>query len=161
MTDREEYTVTIRNEDDWSSAIDYVSKICPSRENPYTITVTQGDVARSLKQNRLSFLWYKMRGNATGHGMIHERCHCKLHYGCPILVIEDDKFARFYTTAILPLPYEDQIDAMEYVPVTRLMSMRQFAEYLRTVDEQSASKGIVLPRPEDLYWDALMEDRRS
>lgn len=139
---------TTKDLEDALLIIDQLSK-------PVWLTISLVDEARSLKQNRLSFSWYKVRGDATGHGKEYERSLCKLLYGIPILQ-RDEKFASFYQVALSDLSYENKMLAMEYVPVTSLMSIPQFAEYLSTVDEQSASIGIVLPRPEDLYWAALM-----
>jgi len=133
-----------------------VSKLEPTKEKPYTIKVSIDDEARSNKQNRLSFLWYRFRGEATGHGDKFERHLCKLTYGVPIM-LEDAEFNAFYVEAILPLPYEKQLAAMEFIPVTRLMKVREFAHYLDIVDQQSANEGIILPQPDDLYWEALMK----
>ena len=80
---------------------------------------------------------------------------CKLRFGVPI-VREDEDFNRRYTLTMSHLTYTQQLDAMAIIPVTSLMKVRPFAEYLTTVDMESAGIGIVLPRPEDLYWDALM-----
>jgi len=130
----------------------------PTEDKPLLVKIGTDHESRSLKQNRLSFLWYSYRGKENGNGKIHERNHCKLHYGKDILLRDDPDFATFFHAAITPLPYLDQLDAMEYVPVTSLMNMHQFAEYLNEVDQQSASRGIVLPQPADLYWDALMKE---
>jgi hypothetical protein len=136
-----------------------VSKLEPTKEKPYTVKISVDDESRSNKQNRLSFLFYKARGEATGHGEKFERHLCKLTYGIPIL-LEDAEFNAFYMEAIQPMEYENQLAAMEYVPVTRLMKVREFAHYLDIIDQQSANEGIILPKPSDLYWEALMKAAR-
>ncbi len=147
----------------------WLSEAKPSKDDPITMTLATEDESRSLKQNRLSFMWYKIRGVLTGHGEIHERQLCKLRYGCPVMRRVDDdgyyvhpEFDGFCRLSIDRLPYEHQMAAMDFVPVTRLMNVKEFAEYLTTIDDESALQGMVLPRPEDLYWAALMKeaDRR-
>lgn len=129
----------------------------PTEDEPLLVQIGPDTESRSLKQNRLSFLWYKYLGKETGEGMQAQRAICKLRYGIPILR-EDMDFESFYQIALARLTYEDQIDAMEYVSVTRLMKVNQFAEYLNEIDRQSAAKGIVLPQPDELYWNALMKE---
>ena len=114
---------------------------------------------RSLAQNNLSFRWYKELGKLTGHGSNYERARCKLHYGVPILRAEDSDFNAFYVGALINLTYEQKLKAMEYVPVTSLMKTKPFAEYLNTVDQESAKEGRVLSHPEDLYHEALMNQQ--
>ena len=157
-TDKEKTTFVLNSASDQAQAMLFLSNLEADRDHPYTVTFSQEDEARSVKQNRLAFLWYRIRGSMTGHGPEHERQYCKLHHGCPILIVEDDDFARFYEQAINRLTYEDRLAAMDYVPVTRLMKVKQFSEYLDAVDRNSAQQGITLPRPEDLYWDALMRE---
>jgi len=140
-----------------------VKKIDLTKGKVYSAMIWLGDEnqkpkeSRSSKQNRLSFLWYRILGETTGHGIEYERHYHKLTYGIPLLR-EDAAFNHFYQTALGHLSYEQRLMAMEYVPVTRLMTVKQFAQYLNTVDQESANKGIVLPQPEDLYMEALMKD---
>ena len=150
-------TVVIRNQSDLANIMGHLSGIKPSFEDPYTVAVTKEDESRSLRQNKIFFLWMLIRSGMTGHGAAYERQTCKLLYGCEILR-EDKDFNKFFEEVIAPLTYEQQMDSMEWIPVTRLMSMHQFAELLETIDRESAAIGIVLPRPSDLYFDALMKD---
>ena len=129
----------------------------PESTHPWVVTIGKDDESRSLKQNRLSHMWYAYLGKETGQGRYVQRATCKWHYGVPILR-EDKDFEAFYSAALAPLTYEQQIDAMEFVPVTRLMTVHQFAEYLNEIDRQSAARGVVLPQPADLYWNALMKE---
>lgn len=160
MADKKGETWYLQSEFDLAVAMLELGKLKPTKDAPVKLKWSFDSESRSLKQNRLAFAWYKFRGEATGHGKEYERAVCKLLYGIPILR-EDEKFNAFYTVAVDRLNYEQKMAAMEYVPVTSLMKVRQFAEYLTTVDNETASIGIVLPRPEDLYYDALMLDRRA
>ena len=123
----------------------------------WVVTIGQDDESRSLKQNRLSHLWYAHLGRKTGNGRDHERAMAKLLIGVPILCVGKD-FNEFYAKALAPLEFSDRLAAMDFVPVTSLMTMGQFAEYLDTLDKKSVQRGIVLPQPEDLYFDALMKE---
>lgn len=146
----------VRNPAELSRVVTAISKLAPTKEKPYTIKVSIDDETRNNKQNRLSFFWYRFLGKETGHGEEYERRMCKLTYGIPIL-LEDADFNAFYAEAIAPMDYEKQLMAMSYVPVTSLMTVRQFAHYLTAIDMYCAERGITLPRPEDLYWEALMK----
>jgi hypothetical protein len=126
-------------------------------EKEWVITIGHDDESRSLKQNRLSHMWYAHLGRESGHGREFERAQAKLHQGIPILR-EGKEFNEFYTNALAHLEYEQRLAAMEFVPVTSLMSVHQFAEYLNEVDSKAALRGIVLPQPKDLYFDALMKE---
>ena len=156
--DKEKTVFSIHDASDVAQVMVHLSTLEPTKEHPYTVTIAFEDEARSVKQNRLAFLWYRIIGSMTGHGKEHERQYCKLHHGCPILIEEDSDFAQFYGQAIDPLTYELKLASMDYVPVTRLMKVRQFSEYLQAIDDDSAARGIALPHPEDLYWDALMKE---
>lgn len=151
-----EKTFRIRNADELRRVVTSLAKLAPTNEKPYNIRVSLDDETRSQKQNRLSFLWYRYLGKATGHGEESERRQNKLMYGVPILLLDAD-FNAFYAEAITPLTYEKQLVAMDYVPITRLFSTKQFAEYLTAIDQGAATVGIVLPQPDDLYYESLMK----
>lgn len=161
MKKGETETRVLRSTMDVAQVMTWMSSLHPTADAPITMTIAEHDEDRSLKQNRLSFMWYMIRGGATGHGKEYERSLCKLLYGVPILRRDDADFNSFWMRMVGTLPYETQLDAMEYIPVTSLMKVKQFAEYLTTIDNESAAIGIVLPRPEDLYWDALMQEADS
>ena len=151
-------TFYINNDFDRSKAMTVISKLNLEGKNHYSMKISTDNESRSDKQNRLSFKWYQLLGAITGHGKDYERHTCKLHYGIPILRRDDADFNRHYKVSLLNLTYEQKLEAMEYLPVTSLMSVKQFAEYLNTVDMESANKGHALPHPEDLYYEALMKE---
>lgn len=150
--------IEIRTQQNLSQAMVELSKVKPSPESPVTFSLSEAGEARSLKQNRLFFLWIKIRGTVTGHGDIHERQTCKLLYGVPILRRDDEDFERIWSETFEMLPYENQLALMDLLPVTRLMKVKQFAELLDVIDRESAAAGIVLPKPDDLYYAALLKD---
>lgn len=148
----------ITNRDSLGVAIRSISKITPSKEKRYAVKVYLDTEDRSIKQNKLAFFWHKIRAGITGDTIDYDRQFCKLRYGVPLLLASDkySEFHKFWYNALLILPYEEQMQAMDFTPVTRLMSTKHFAEYLDTIDKESAKQGIQLPQPLDLYYEALM-----
>ncbi len=98
---------------------------------------------------------YAEWGKLSGEGNESIRNMCKLNYGIPILS-DDIEFNLFYAKSISPLTYEDKLKAMKYTPVSSLMKVKQFAEYLSTIYIEAALQGHILSQPEDLYMKALM-----
>ena len=156
MAGDEPKTRYMRNDAERAVVMQVISKLELSADQPYAVTIKIADESRSDKQNRLAFSWYQIMGAMTGHGKEHERAYCKLTYGIPILRRDDAEFNQFYNQALMHLTYEQQLKAMEYLSVTSLMGVRQFAEYLTTVDNEAGLRGIRLPHPEDSYYEALM-----
>lgn len=151
----------LRNDMDRAIVMQNISKLNLETEKPLCVRIETDSETRSQKQNRLAFMWYRILGGFTGHGEKYEREYCKLVYGCPILSVDDADFNAFYVQALDVLPYEQRLAAMEYVPVTSLFTVKQFAEYLNTIEQESALRGIQLPRPDDLYYEALIKEFNS
>lgn len=125
------------------------------QDGTYKMEIKKNASNRSDAQNRLSHKWYAERSIDTGLSPIEEKNYCKLIHGCPILIAEDDDFASFYNEALAPLSYEAQLRAMVWVPVTSTMNTKQMSVYMNQMDEEAASVGIMLSRPEDLYYAAM------
>ena len=123
-------------------------------EKPMVVKIKEFKKDRSLAQNRLAFKWYKERAAFFHTFQDYEHDFCKLTYGCQIL-LDDSDFAELYNDVIEVLPYEKQLASMKFISVTKLMNTKQFTEYLNVIEYQSANQGIVLSRPDDLYWQAL------
>lgn len=155
---KQEKIFMIRNDHDKASVMQAISRITATNEKVYMVKVSLDEEKRRGKQNRLSFLWYDLLGSMTGHGKDHERNLCKLHNGIPILR-EDGDFNAYCEQVLDVLPYEAQVLAMEYMDVTKLMTVREFSNYLNTVDQRAVNNGYQLPHPDDLYYEALMQDR--
>jgi len=119
------------------------------------VTISDYSKDRSLAQNGLAFKWYTELGKHTGNGKEYERQRCKLTRGIPILRRDDQEFNKYYKFSLINLTYEQKLEAMEFVPVTRVMSTKQFAEYLDLIDKEAAHNGYLLTRPEDMYYEAL------
>ena len=105
--------------------------------------------ARTLSQNALSHTWYYQVSAEEKEYLPGEiKCLCKLHFGLPILRHDDDDFNELCARVIDVLPYEDQVRAMEYMPVTSIMTTAQLSEYLNFMQMHYASR-VDLRFPED------------
>ena len=134
-----------------------------SDSKPYELIIQPIKTDRSAAQNRLSFMWYSQLGKQTGHGKEHERNHCKWNYGYPILMAREDVdpvIVKIYRI-LMRQPYEDRVDAMDMVDVTSLFKVKEFAEYLNSIERYAAQAGVALTHPEDLYWAAIGATRRK
>lgn len=117
---------------------------------------------RSIAQNKLSFKWYKERGEQTGNGAHYERLFCKFVYGCPQMVEQesesgDSVFTEFYTKLIERYTFEECVEAMALVEVTSFFKVKSFASYLNTIEVESVNSNIELSHPDDLYFESLMQ----
>jgi hypothetical protein len=101
---------------------------------------------RSLDQNAISHCWYEqvsreLREDTT----LGVKRYCKLHFGVPILRAEDAEFRAFYDVAIkMHLTYEEKLQAMDLVPVTSRMSVKQLSQYLEVMQAHYAGRGVAL-----------------
>jgi hypothetical protein len=97
---------------------------------------------RSLDHNAISHIWYAQIATElredTPEGV---HCECKLRFGVPILRAEDEDFRAFYDKAIKnSLTYEQKVEAMRFVPVTRLMTTDQMKRYLDDMQRSYAGR---------------------
>ena len=113
----------IRTEADRVIACTRISEIDLSTVKKMIITDAKPD--RSNAQNALSHKWYAEIGRHTGHGTEDERCYCKLHIGVPILRAEEPDFRETYDSTVKGLQYEQKLELMRIIPVTRLMKVKQ------------------------------------
>lgn len=115
---------------------------------PFTVSWQAGR-NRSLDQNDLQFLWAGEAARQLGDRETEEvRREWKLRFGVPILREDDADFRAFYDKALKPLPYELKVRAMEWVPVTSTMKVRQMVRYLDAVERECAEQGIRLTDPD-------------
>lgn len=104
---------------------------------------------RSLDQNALQFLWASEAARQRGDCTIEEvRREWKLRYGVPILREESPAFRDLYDRMIKGLPYEMKLRAMDLIPVTSKMTVRQMVRYLDDVQRENAILGIRLTDPD-------------
>lgn len=123
------------------------------------VTIEDYTEDRSAAQNRLSFLWYNAAADQLkDESASDKRAYCKLHFGVGILKDgtgkNSEKFRDVYDRVIRPLTYEQKMELMKApidLPVTSLMGVGQFSQYLDAVQAYFSRIGVELPMPEDLY----------
>ena len=104
--------------------------------------------ARSLDQNAIGHVWYEQISRELREETpLGVKCFCKLHYGVPILRAENEDFRIQYDTVLKPLSYDKKLLAMNFLPVTSLMSKDQLSQYLSAMQEAYADR-VQLTFPE-------------
>lgn len=97
--------------------------------------------ARSLDQNGISHVWYEQISRELREETpLGVKCFCKLHYGVPILRAENEDFRTQYDTVLKPLSYDKKLLAMNFLPVTSLMTKPQISQYLSAMQEAYADR---------------------
>lgn len=96
---------------------------------------------RSLSQNSLWAVWYAQIARELkeddAEGVKRE---CKLLYGVPILVAEDESFRRVWNAKFANDTYEQQLYMMRYLPVTRLLNKTQGVIYTESLQRAYAGR---------------------
>ena len=118
----------------------------------WVISIERQTKTRSAAQNRLQQKWHlEAAQELKDESSEDKRAYCKLHFGVPILRMENEQFREQYDRIIRPLSYEHKLELMKApmdFPVTRLMSVEQKTRYLDTVWNHYTSQGVRLTAPE-------------
>ena len=140
----------IANEFSREQAMLYISQ----QKLPFSVTVTDAS-KRSVEQNKLLWLWMSEIAAQTGHTADEVRAYCKLCIGVPLLREQNERFRELYDRILKPLSKQDNLALMSEpmaLPVTSMMSVKQFSEYLERVFEHYKSKGFELTEPPIAEW---------
>lgn len=104
---------------------------------------------RSTAQNALMWQWVTIIANELGHSKTEQHEQFKRFYLLPILMRDDpdvDRLARV-------LGHER--DNLALVLSTTDLNTKQFTEYLNDIAHFAGELGIMLPHPEDTYYEAM------
>lgn len=114
------------------------------------VTVKTGK-PRTLDQNAISHAWYEQVSRELREDSAQGvKRFCKLHFGVPILRAEDAEFREFYDAGIRSaLSYEQKLRAMDFVPVTSLMTRAQLSAYCEAMRDHYRPHGVMLEWPEE------------
>jgi hypothetical protein len=74
----------------------------------------------------------------------------KLTIGVPILRSENDDFRDFYDKGLRRLAYPEKLAAMQYVPVTSIMTVPQMRKLMDAIQREAAEQGVRLTDPEKI-----------
>ncbi len=99
---------------------------------------------RSIPQNALWAVFYRIVGKDTGQTAEEVKRACKLNYGVPILLAEDKSFRRVWNAKFANDTPAQQLYMMKYLPVTSLFSKGQGIIYTETLQREFAEQNIVL-----------------
>ena len=106
------------------------------REHKYLRVTIKTGKDRSLDQNAILHAWITQIANELREQTAAQiKAECKLVYGVPILRAEDEEFREFYDRAIKWMTYEQKLDAMAFVPVTSIMTVKQLSQFLTGMQE--------------------------
>jgi hypothetical protein len=126
---------------------------------PFTIKITEGRL-RSTEQNRLQWLWATEAAAARQDTPAKEiQAEWKLNFGVPILCAEDEEFADTWVRVENKFSYNEQLELMNFLSVTSLMTSRQLSNYLNQIYQHYSEHGIELTDPEDLRWENAKNDK--
>ncbi|EJF91643.1 hypothetical protein [Bartonella tamiae] len=144
-------TRIIRSESDRKNLIRFLE----NQKGAVTVTITNGK-HRSTHQNRLQRQWVNDLAPQLGEPSEDVRAMFKLEYGVPILRNENEAFKAEYDAIIMPMPYEAKSRLMK-VPfdfsVTRLMTVKQYTQFLDNIYRDFTGRGYILTNPDDLKWE--------
>ena len=138
-------TRAIRTEHDRAEVI----RLIQGRQLPFTVNVVKG-APRSIEQNQLQRMWLNEAQEQGDQTAEEYRAYCKLHLGVPILRNENETFRQQYENTIRPLPYEAKLEVMKVpidLPVTRIMTSKQKAQYLDAMYQHFRGLGMQLTEP--------------
>lgn len=109
----------------------------------FHVEITDAGVA-SLEQNSGVYALYKAIALAMDDRTPRDvKRECKLCHGVPMLRAADPEYRAVYDAVLKPLTYAQKLQAMDYWPVTRLMSKAQKSDY---IDEIQRQYGVYLER---------------
>lgn len=114
---------------------------------PMTVSAEKG-AKRSLPQNRTAALWYGQISADTWQSQAEVKAECKLRFGLPIMERDKPEWVAKWQPLYGPLPYAMKLRLFEAIPLTRLLSTRQMAEYMDAVQKEYRGQGIDLVDPE-------------
>lgn len=126
-------------------------------DKPVTVKIEPYKRDRSEAQKGLMWLWHTT--DAAERGMTKAEAHhdFKEKHCLPILLRDDEegRLRRMWGMMEYAAP-EIRWQFIEMLS-TSLLNMRQTAEALTEYDMTAARDGIVFPRPEDLWHEAMLE----
>lgn len=104
---------------------------------------------RSLDQNSLIQAVYRQIASQTDDQSVNDITReCKLRWGVGILKHQSDKFAAMYDKTIKPhLTYEEKLEAMDFLPVTRLFDKQHATDYIDTLIRVYSQHGFDMTHP--------------
>lgn len=129
-----------------------VAEIVADEARPVCVEIIPWEARRTLNQNSMFYALYQQIASQCEDSSIHDvRRACKLNYGVPILLAEDEEFRAAYSGSLMPqLPYAQQLLAMDILSVTSRMKKRQGRDYIDMIIREYSQAGYSLVHPGEL-----------
>src|SRR5262245_18041011 len=119
------------------------------RALPFRATVVDGR-PRSTDQNRLQWQWASEAASQLEDTTARElQLEWKARFGAPLLAEEDGKFADLWALMERKLSYSERVQWMEFMDISRLLSVKGFARFLDEIFRTYTQEGIELTDPEE------------
>jgi len=132
---------------------DQIKQLEVSREKPILVKITDSSEKRSHAINRLAHMWYgsvSEQGQEYTQGQV--KSNAKLRWAVPIMR-KHEYFNSQWMKIIEAFPsYEEQIEILEYFPVTSLMTNPEMSQYLNDFKRVMGQKyELTEPRLEGVF----------
>lgn len=121
----------------WSRPLDYI--LTTLRDGQYDVIIKRKTERRSLSQNALAWMWFTCISQETGQ---------------PVQDVHDTYCARF-------LPRKAVTPRGEVVNIyrgTSSLNTAEMTEFMNQVQADAAEMGIILPLPEDAYYQDFINE---
>lgn len=138
----------VRNDLERDNLVNFIDE---ERKGKRLLVTVRDASKRSLNQNDMKEQQVAVIAEQLyGGDEDYARREAKYLCGVPILYRDDPKFKMVCDKALSNLTHEERIEAMEFMPVTSLMSKSQMKEYIDKVFDKYASRVV---------WGDLVEGR--
>lgn len=131
-----------------------INQINPLNRNQplYEVTVQVHNQTRSVAQNRMMWMWLKLVAD-----YVNEHSPEQYDELGNIILYSDEDFHELFKKTYLPTKVIDFSGTVVRVAKsTTKLKTGEFTNYLENIDWYSAKHlGLVLPHPDDLYWQAM------
>ena len=124
----------------FSQSLDYI--LSTLREGEYTLTIERQSKRRTIPQNALMWMWFTCISRETGQS---------------VQDVHDTYCARFLSRmAISP-----RGDCYHVYGHTSKLSTAEMTDFMNQVQADAAEMGIILPLPEDQFYQDFIEEYKS
>lgn len=129
-------------------------------DGKWQVSIIKAEKRRGA-QNRLLWKWNTAIAEQTYSTKEDVHQENKLALGVPILQRDDSEFEGAWRLISDTLNAAQQLQAIHLIDVTKIMSVKQMTEYLRDLEMKYDGMGILLPKKDDEYFEALGYKRRK
>lgn len=120
-----------------------------------TVTITDKKPSRSVAQNALYWQWLNLIGTEIGYSKDEMHDQVKERLLLPLMLEHSDRYPEAQDVMdMLTLAPQKKLLILSLISTTAL-TVHHFAQYLNEVEAFAGNMGIRLPRPDDLYHEAM------